>query len=309
MPKRLLTLLSAAFFFFAAIPASAQDGRWDSALDQYEQICEQCIELRQRALAGENVPASSLSSMLSRLATLRESLQAAKGTMSPTQKSRFNRIRDRYAEIMSGRRNLMESGAPAKVFSTAIKDIPAPVTSFKRPSSIEPFHMKLSDIQGGIILFGGFPDGCPGAMGFIGGQRLGGYLKVSSTFRQVRPGFDCLSDGTAGESFIWATGREALCRQTASAGLVYTAGTHVRIYGGAGYGNRSVLWEDMSGKWAKVTDLSSKGFGADAGFILSFGHFAVMAGGWFPVPGYMQVEGSRPGALHIQAEAGVGYIF
>ena len=46
----------------------------------------------------------------------------------------------------------------------------------------------------------------------------------------------------------------------------------------AGYGDHSVLWEDSSGKWARVSDLSASGIAAEAGLQLGLGRFLVSVG-------------------------------
>ena len=114
--------------------------------------------------------------------------------------------------------------------------------------------------------------------------RAGLYAKGS-----LRPSeassFDCLSDGTTATGFIWTSGRESSGAMSVSAGLSYALLTShgpgtlsLRLYAGAGYGGRTVLWEDVSGRWARVSDLSPSGLCADAGLLLDYGHLSLMAG-------------------------------
>ena len=97
--------------------------------------------------------------------------------------------------------------------------------------------------------------------------------------------YNCYSDGTTARGFIWTSGRESYGALSISAGASYAVIPNqpgnplsLRVYAGAGYGSRTVLWEDASGRWAKVSDLSPGGLSADAGLLLDIGHFSLMAG-------------------------------
>ena len=80
-------------------------------------------------------------------------------------------------------------------------------------------------------------------------------------------------------------------------GFVVSLTVFLRLYGGPNYGLRDILWEDVSGKWMTVSDLSHKGWGADTGVLLCWKHLTVMAGGSY-------THGSP-----IQAELGFGLLF
>lgn len=89
----LLLLVSCPF-------TEAQNTRWDHVLDEYEQICDDCIHLRKRIENKESVSSSSVTKLLGRLSDLRNTLQNASGTMTQEQRTRFEDIRNRYARAM-----------------------------------------------------------------------------------------------------------------------------------------------------------------------------------------------------------------
>ena len=72
---------------------------WDKVLDRYEALCNQCIDLKLRAESGEKVSGAEFSRLIGNLNNLRKLLREDSGSMSPAQRSRFSRIRDRYSNV------------------------------------------------------------------------------------------------------------------------------------------------------------------------------------------------------------------
>lgn len=95
--------------------------------------------------------------------------------------------------------------------------------------------------------------------------RFGAYVKAVSNFRASGSSYSCLSDGTAEGGYIWTTGRTKVSRLSVTAGLVYRPCSWLNLYAGAGYGSRTLLWEDSALSWARVSDRSFKGMAADIG--------------------------------------------
>ena len=314
--KHLIALL----LLFSAWTASAQISGWDAALERYERICEQCIGLRQRSIAGETVSAASISELLGQLASLRNSLQEAAGRMTPSQRARFESIRLRYSEAFayrsptsrslsvllpplaspSGLPNLSPSPSAVPgpssgsalplifsghgVFSGTGQGVPMyppsvlaaeprPATGISRPGAT----------RFGMVAFASLPTLRPGLMARLDVGRAGVYLK-GSWLPMSDYSYVCKSDGTTSTGFIWTTGKEHVDAYSISAGgsfaVVKTPKYHTafRLYLGGGYGARSVLWEDASGRWAQVSDLSLSGFSTDAGLLLDIGHLTMMSG-------------------------------
>ena len=69
-------------------------------LDRYETVCDQCLSLRSRIVAGEAVKDKEVASLLKEWDRLRQTLQDASGSMSESQRARFEVIRNRYAAAL-----------------------------------------------------------------------------------------------------------------------------------------------------------------------------------------------------------------
>lgn len=72
---------------------------WDKILDKYETLCNECIDLKLRAEAGENVSGKDVRKLLDKLGSLREDLKESSGLMSEAQLRRFERIKANYSEF------------------------------------------------------------------------------------------------------------------------------------------------------------------------------------------------------------------
>ena len=90
-------LLSFVLLLFLPVHAAAQNSDWDKVLDRYQDICGQCITLRDRIVAGEPVSDRAVTSLLQELGQLRSTLQNASGSMTDEQRMRLAAIRDSYS--------------------------------------------------------------------------------------------------------------------------------------------------------------------------------------------------------------------
>lgn len=99
---KIFTIISIIFLYITqsagGFPMPAQTD-WDKVLDRYEALCNQCIDLKLRAESGEKVSGAEFSRLIGNLNNLRKLLREDSGSMSPAQRSRFSRIRDRYSDI------------------------------------------------------------------------------------------------------------------------------------------------------------------------------------------------------------------
>jgi len=136
-----------------------------------------------------------------------------------------------------------------------------------------------------------------GAMAILRGKRFGGFVKGSLSIPYTRGEYDCLSDGTTPSGYIWTNGAEGLSRWSVTAGATYTPWRFMTIYAGGGYGSRLLLWQDISGRWATVTDRSVAGLAADAGLVFNLGTVSILAGA------------STIGFRNVAAELGIGLRF
>ena len=100
---------------------------------------------------------------------------------------------------------------------------------------------------------------------------LGAYIHAGSNFAPRSYDYDCLSDGTTSYGTIWTSGRTSYFTTQASIGPCYRINSRLRAYAGLGYGSALTLWEDSSGKWARVADRSPRGLLFELGSIFNMG--------------------------------------
>ena len=293
--KRLFALI---LLSIACIGLHAQDRRWDAALDQYQQICDECIDLRVRSAAGERIQAASVTQLLSKLTSLRGTLQDAKGQMTPAQRLRFESIRMRYEEVFGAQRHEVLPQVDPSAWLPLLAEVPQ--------SQIVPYppeffgsmpYRSPAATSFGIILYAGVPDMYYGAMAMLNGKPFGSFVKGSVSIPYTKGEYDCFSDGTTPTGYIWTSGAECLSRWSITAGATYTPWRFMTIYAGGGYGSRQLLWQDVSDRWATVADRSVAGLAADVGLVFNLGPVSILAGA------------STIGLRNITAELGIGLKF
>lgn len=280
--------------FFCQI-ASAQD-RWDEAIDRYELICGECLRLRTMAANGQTVPADDLSALLMELSTLRKQLRQAEGSMSERQQKRFQQIRQAYSSLFSGGRQVQatlppgpEIQVPLLLASCSPPSLHLAPRSVHAPQT-EPMHY-------GLMAIVGLPELSLGGMAMFGKGSIRAYVKASTTVRQIRTEGYCNSDGTTDDGIIWTSGNTGTCRFGVTAGAVWFPLASIGVYAGAGRGSRNILWQEASGRWLQVQDLSARGVAVDFGVMVPIGHLSLLAGV------------SSIGFRSVSAEIGIGWSF
>lgn len=128
-------------------------------------------------------------------------------------------------------------------------------------------------------------------------KRVGPYVKFRSDFSSPSTTYECKSDGTTGGGNIWTTGNVAKSRMTVTAGAMFRTVKWLYPYVGVGYGSRTLVWEDIDGNWAKVTDNSFTGVSIDAGLIFRFGKVSFSLGA------------NNTQFKYTEFEAGIGIMF
>lgn len=115
---------------------------------------------------------------------------------------------------------------------------------------------------------------------FMGIKRnaLGGYLSARRGFGSLEHDYSAYSDGRTDYGFLWASGKTSSSRFSVSGGALIGLGKSWILYAGAGYGKIDCLWEDTSGQWARIEDLSHRGGLVELGLIYSIGPFSIQAG-------------------------------
>lgn len=301
--RNLLSFLFLVVCLCSRQPAFAQSNRLDSALDRYEQICDRCIQLRDRSLRGEQISPEELRSLLEQVSSLRATLQEGTVDMTAAQRRRFETIRSKYTAAF-----LPSAGSSQAARANDISSLPTvvwrPLTVVEAPSSqpelarMNTFTHSGAEVKGIarvplnkyehspiqskislVALAGWMPEAMSyGAMVGYTAKRFGAYLKGRSNFVATAFGYGCLSDGTSGGHIIWTTGNESHKAWAAGGGAIVRVAGPLSIYAGTGYGKLSILWEDTAGKWAQVEDLSQQGICADAGLMFSAGMFTALVG-------------------------------
>lgn len=291
----------------------AQDN-WNSVIDRYEEICSRCIELRGRISAGEAVSNAEVTKLLGELSRLRTLIQDSQGSMSAEQRKRFNTIKNRYEASTGGglssgtatvkktevARTTPKKPASAPPDANVIQklsvlplcsDVPglphlltAPfstgITANSTPMPAEAPAPLYGPIRTDIIpiaCFGARPSF--GLFAAVAKERWGGYISAHSTFTGT--GTDYVTDSgnnIKGGGKFWGNGTTRYGLWAVSAGPVLHLRDAVGFYLGAGFGNQCLSWQDISGKWARVSDYSYTGPGVEAGIIASLRRFDLLAG-------------------------------
>ncbi len=130
-------------------------------------------------------------------------------------------------------------------------------------------------------------------------KKFGGYVKAHSDFHSVSNTLECTGQGlhVPSGNEIWFSGRTQKSRFAITGGMLYRVARPVYLYGGAGYGNRNMIWETSEGQPAKNIDASFKGIEAELGLIGRIRNIAVSGG----------VQSCR--FKYWEAVVGVGFMF
>lgn len=280
----LMTVLLSCPIAVMAQPAA--DRNWDELLDSYESICNRCLELKKESDAGKTIPAGTLTQLMEQLNSLRAELRNGSSKMSDLQKSRFERIRSSYLNGSPANNAGVETvpGGQDGITATTAELLPVPDLQsdvLEEPVFSEPLDEQFSvkPLRYHAILLAGLSPLSGGVMFAVERGSLGAYVKVRSNFRNVSTLYECESSGRIqGGGMIWPSGRSAVVENAAVIGVFAHVSGPVNLYAGAGYGVHSLVWQDVDEQWAKVSDKSFSGLAFDAGAVVSFGHFSLMAG-------------------------------
>ena len=274
-----------------AFSAAGQDRRIDEQLHMYEDMCEQCMDIKSRAESGENVSRSMVKSLIDSFLAHNKTLKRQEVDMTAAQRHRFAQIGRWFA---TGERPDTISPLP-----TVQAEPPcAPAAMLQSaccglvPVSDTVFCIGRSDLDRVADMLGGKPRGdvfilasvaAPDmAYGLMAGYKhwhWGGYLALRTNFTSCKTSYSCASDGSMENgSKIWPTGNEKRSNLMVSGGILAGATKWLTIYAGAGYGARKLAWEDVAGNWALVSDWSHTGMAVEFGAVVSVRKLAFSAG-------------------------------
>ena len=284
----------------------AQEKVWNDALDRYEYICRRCADWRDRLQQGGKVPRDSLSAMTAELSSLRKNLQWALGEMTPGQRRRFEAIRSWYASGEWPQDTLAQAFPPEEGIAAMLDEPPLDKPSLEEPSLEEIARLLCGSLHGpsvkpgpgGIagLTAGVWPDWSVGVLGGVTIGKWGVFAKARSNFKFRKADYSCRSDGTADGGYIWTSGETCVCRHQVTLDVSYAPIRALAVYAGAGYGDRSLFWQDSDGAWARVQDCSFRGVAVDAGLLVrpfpwkGWDRITLLAGvSWLPLR-YIDVE-------------------
>lgn len=289
--RRLVKHILCTLLMLVAFSAAGQDRRIDEQLHMYEDMCEQCMDIKSRAASGENVSRTQVESLIATFLALNKTLKSQENEMTAAQRHRFAQIGRWFA---TGERPDTISPlppvqaeppcAPAAMLQSACCGlVPVSDTVFCiGRSDLD----RVADMLGGkprgdvfILASVAAPDMAYGLMAGYKHRHWGGYLALRTNFTSCKTSYSCASDGSMENgSKIWPTGNEKRSNLMVSGGVLAGATKWLTIYAGAGYGARKLAWEDVAGNWALVSDWSHTGLAAELGVIASFYKLALSAG-------------------------------
>ena len=288
--NRLRIYSTLVLLLLSALSGRAQERAWTAALDRYEFICRRCASWRDAVDRGDRVPKDSLQAMTLELKEVRKNLQYVLGDMSPGQRRWFEAVRDWFS---TGDWPVTTGPIEGAATSTAVaapllssRAVAAPMLSSRAvadgerisvtdggdtlaPSGLGMTKKKIA--VGGIVgaTVGVWPDISGGVLAGVTLDRWGIFLKARSNFSFRKTTYECNSDGTTDYGYFWSSGAKAVVnRHQVTLDVSYAFANPVSLYIGAGYGIRTLCWQDSEGAWAKVRDRSFRSVALDAGLLI-----------------------------------------
>lgn len=282
--------------------------RWEQVLAAYQSFCDLAADARSgdaEARAKLRIQADGISTLLA---------QVKGSQMTASQLARFEKMKKRYAAVVTLpdlTAAPIQPPAPVQVIqgqTVVIRDTVLVVREIRQTDTVRVVEQVEKIVEVPVervvevpaaapeaqvapnplssprprtnYLFlaqAAVPDFSFGAM--LGAARKAGlYVRFDSSFRRQTADYSCTRDGQAPYGQIWTTGRSMLSRFSVTGGGLWHPLPWLSAYAGAGYGERGLYWEDISGKWAHVSDVSASGITTDLGLVFNLDHFALSAG-------------------------------
>ena len=292
--RRLVKHILCTLLMLVAFSAAGQDRRLDEQLGRYEDMCEQCMDIKSKAASGENVSRTQVESLIATFLALNKTLKSQENEMTAAQRHRFAQIGRWFAtgELPDTIRPVSPVRAeppcaPVAMLQSADCGImPVFDTVFCDNSTGRSDLSRVTDMpdkksRGDILILASLaaPDMSYGIMTGYLHRRIGGYLAFRSNFTTCNPSYSCASDGSMQNgSQIWPSGNEERSNLMAGGGVLAGATKWLTVYAGVGYGTRKLAWEDVAGNWVLVSDWSRSGFAAECGAVVSVRKLALSAG-------------------------------
>ena len=273
---------------------------WEQVLSAYQVFCDDAVS----AKAGDKAAAQRLRPQADAISTL---LQQVKGRgMTPSQQQRFVRMKQRYADFVTLPELPAATPTVVQVIpgqTVVIRDTVILVREVQQTDTVRIVEQVEKIVEVPVDRVVEVPVEVPVAVpvvsssptlhylllaqavvpdfsyGLMAGvlRTAGFYVRFDSNFRFPVTEYTCNSDGQASYGQIWTTGRSIRSRLSATGGALWHPASWLTLYAGAGYGWHNLCWEDLSGLWAQVSDVSYSGLAADLGVIINIDRFAISA--------------------------------
>lgn len=295
--RHILCLIS---LFMLTIGANGRNPKeYDEKLNRYELLCGKCLHLRIMVAEGAEVSRTQATGLINDFVAMNKEIKAGTDMMSPSQIRRFEMINHWFS---SGTRPMAMDHVPMGQISPALKGIAvagrqedAPIRIHTVPAEPRNDGAEAADggntavrsrtgqLRTGIMAVISFPLSYGLRLSLQDGRqdriRWGGYARFSSNFRFTDAGYTCLSTGTIDNGYAFlGNGNSRRNNMMATAGTIAGLSPWLDIYAGLGYGQSTLLWQDIEGSWASVQDFSHKGMAFEAGLVTSWRSFCIGIG-------------------------------
>ena len=246
---------------------------WEELLDRYELICRQCISLKQRKDAGEAVSSRQLISLMYQLESLREELKSVSDKMPAAARRRYFLIRQMYAtgEIVDTRTEMLLPLGSMFLHSRAYTEFDCPLDGVAPLPQARPERGAIKTVSATVSA----PQMAYGFTAAYWGRKVGAWGSVRSNYSYHKTMYLALSDGSSGNGRIWTSGKASTDRFSCTAGPLLRIDKKIALFAGAGYGISRVCWEDFTGDWMLVKDISYTGICYEMGASVIFDPFVL----------------------------------
>lgn len=235
-------------------------------LNQYELECKLCMEMRDKVKAGINVSRKEAEELIERFLNTNRIIKEDIESLTLEERARFEAINEWFR---TGRKPMALDHDP---YLGSVTEEPQASAVYSHLTKLNcPDNRKFRrKIRTTILGTASIPISSFGVMTGIQSGRFGGYIHLESNFISGKAEYSCMSNGMMdnGSSF-WSNGEAERSKMSATAGMLAGAARWLDFYAGAGFGQDLVLWEDLDGHKAEVSDISHKGISAEAGAIIS----------------------------------------
>lgn len=253
----------------------------DAELSRYETLCQECLELKSRIGYGETVSRRQAESMIENFVSMNARLKGVKHEMTAAQRIRFDAIGVWFS---TGKKPQVQSAPSLEALSPLphphILSSQSPIDELYRVEFFHEIPTRRDYVRKFILADITCPEMSYGLMAGLQGRRWGGYLRFRSAFvKTPETLYECLSDGSLPDGGkIWTSGDARSSNLYITGGALMQVVDWLSVYAGAGYGRRTLAWQDIDGNWAEVSDFSCRGPAFEAGLIFSYRRLAFSAG-------------------------------